>query len=53
MEHHEALHRQVQGLHVHAVRVQRTAHTSHRPVETNLITAATDRFELRYELPAD
>ncbi len=34
-------------------RIQRTAHTSHRPVETNLITAAADRFELRYELPAD
>lgn len=29
--------------------IQRTAHTSHRPVETNLITAAADRFELRYE----
>lgn len=34
-------------------RIQRTAHTTYRPVETNLITAAADRFELRYELPAD
>jgi GntR family transcriptional regulator len=33
-------------------RIRRTAHSSERPVEVNIITAAGDTFELLYELPA-
>ncbi|WP_219415704.1 GntR family transcriptional regulator [Pseudonocardia nigra] len=34
-------------------RIRRIAHTGVRPVELNIITAAGERYELHYELPAE